>query len=275
MDFQIMEFDETTLEDFQDVILPGVLAELLSMDDFAEEGIIAIGAMSKEEPVGAVIARLLNNTQVQILSLYVVQDARRNGIAVTMLDGLASLCFELFDNEEQWEVPVGIGIDYVMDDELLEGFEAFLQKAGFGYHEERLPVCIFKASLADSLPENSEARELPEDEYFEEWLEEAGLVTEPELCIYTGQEENPSCILAALDAGDGSYDLISYSDESCSDDQFAPALKHLLKKLDRDADIYADSMKNVCPEFLKQTAIDGGRILTHRFAEHRMIIEKE
>lgn len=276
MDFNIMAFDETTVEDFHDVILPNVLAELYGLDDFSDYGIFAIGAMQNERAIGAAVVRILSDVAVQILSLYVVPEFRRAGVASVMIDGVASLCFDLFDTVESPEVPVGIGIDYVMDDAELEGFGIFLDKAGFRHREERPPVYLLPAGCADALPDGGTAYPLPDSAFggFSEWAEEAELYCEPELCVYAGAQDDPQCLLVAINAGDGSYDLISHADEPCSDEDFAAALRLLMQKLDKNAAVYADAAKNVCPEVLARAAGSGGRVFHHSFAQRRMIIEK-
>lgn len=274
MDFRIMAFDETTLEDFQDVILPSVLEELLALDDFADFGVLAVGAMLDGAPIGALIARLLSETQAQILSLYVVPECRRAGVASAMLDGIAAMCFDLFDSVEQWEVPVGICIDYVTDETMRKALESFLDSTGFRVREERPPVYRLAASCEHSLSGSGEAHPLPNDAELAEWLEEIAPGSGPELGIFAGSEDAPSCILLASDAGDGSYDLISYAPEGCGDAEYLSALKLLLQKLGKDAVVYADAAKNACPDALAQAARYGGGILRHSYAQRRMIIEK-
>ena len=275
MDFQIVEFDETTLVDFQNVILPNVLMDLLAVEDFEEEGLIALGAMAGEEALGAVIARPLNDIEVQVVSLCVAPEYRRQGIATVLLDALTQAAFQLFDSIEETEVPVGIGIDYVMDAEMLEGFEAFLEKDGFNYREEKLPVYVMKASAEKILSKEAPAGEYPEDEELAAWFEEQDINTEPSLCVYAGESaEDVKCTLVAIDAGDESYDLVSYAPGDVSEAEFEAALKLLLGKFDPETRVYADGLRNACPAVLEKAAREGGELLTHRFAEHRMIIEK-
>ena len=274
MDFRIMAFDETTLEDFQDVILPNVLEELLALDDFTDFGVLAVGAMLDGASIGALIARLLSETQAQILSLYVVPECRRAGVASAMLDGAAAMCFDLFDSVEQWEVPVGICIDYVTDETMEQALESFLGSTGFRVREERPPVYRIMASCESFLSGSGEAHPLPDDAELAEWLEDIISGTGPELAVYAGSEDAPDCILLASDAGDGSYDLISYAPEGCGDAEFTAALKLLLQKLGKDAVVYADAAKNACPDALAQAARYGGEALRHSYAQRRMIIEK-
>lgn len=276
MNYQVMAFDETTVEDFHDVILPDVLAELYTLDDFADYGILAVGAMHNEQAIGAVIARILSEADVQILSLYVAPKFRRAGVASTMIDGIAALCFDLFDTAEKYEVPVGICIDYVADDEQPDGLEDFLGKTGFRYREERPAVYRLAALCADMLSGSGNAHLLPEDarDMFAAWADDAELNSEPELCAYTGDEDAPQCMLLLTVAGDESYDLISAVTESCTDADFEAALKLLLQNVDKNAEVYADAAKNVCPDVLAKAAEYGGKRFRHSYAQRRMIIEK-
>lgn len=276
MDYQVMAFDETTLTDFHDVILPNVLAELYALDDFSDYGILAVGAMQNGQAIGAAIARILNEVDVQILSLYVAPKFRREGVAGMMIDGIAALSFDLFNTVENLEVPVGICIDYVLDDEQPDGFEEFLDKAGFRHREERPPLYMLTAGCADKLSDSGSAGMLPEIARgaLSEWLEETDLNSEPDLCVYVGQEEDPQCLLLATDSGDGSYGLVSKAPGACSETDFEAALKLLLQKLDRNAEVYASAERNACPDVLAKAVGYGGRIFRRNYAQRRMIIEK-
>lgn len=277
MDYQVMAFDETTVQDFHDVILENVLAELYSLDNFEDYGVLAVGAMQNGQAIGAVIAKLLSEADVQIISLYVAPEFRGAGVATTMLDGVAALCFDLFDSIERYEVPVAICIDYVQDGEQTEKLEKFLEKNNFRFREERPEVYMLTAGCADALSGSDAARELPSyaGELFSAWADEAELNTKPELCVYTGEEDEPQCMMLLLDAGDGSFDLVSFAESGCSEADFEAALKLVLQKVDKNAEIFADGAKNVCPAVLAKAAGFGGNGFRHCYAQRRMIIEKE
>ena len=273
---RLVIFDETTLSDFHGLILPNVLQELYSLDDFEKYGILALGAARGDAFVGAVIAQVLSEVKLKILSIYVAPAYRRQKIGSLLLEGMVSMGYELFDSDEQFEVPVGLCIDYALPDALCADFSAFLRAAGFGQSEERSALYAFPASCAAQLTADEAAHELPEAMYdaVSDVMDDYELSGVPSRCVYAGTEDNAHCMLLALDCDEAAYDLFSYAEDDCTEKEFEAALKLLLEKLEPGATVYADSLRNICPQVLQRTAELNGQRIRHCYAERRLIIEK-
>lgn len=271
---RLVRFDETTLIDFQEMILPNVLLDLYGVEEFAEHGVLALGVLLGEEAIGAVVARTNGDGLVHILSLYVHPDFRRQKVGSMLMDGLAWAGYELYDTPQNPETGLILSVDYLMPQELRAGFEAFLDAVGYRHREALAPVYLIPAAACRKLANRGGAYAIPAEmqPIFNEMLEDSDLNADTDLSTYAGSESEAKCLLQLIDAGDGSYDLISCEPEQkATDAEFESALKLLLSKLDAEATVLANSEKNVHPMVLEKAA---GTVLPRTLAQRRLIVAK-
>ena len=130
----IPEYKEITKEDlekYQSLILPMVYKELTEQEVLDAE-YICISSWLDDRPVGALVADLEENGDINLLSVWTVPDYRRMGIASALLDKMTLIAVNIYEWEDnQYGDDVILKTMYSLSDKYREVFEAWLMENDF------------------------------------------------------------------------------------------------------------------------------------------------
>ena len=130
----IPEYKEITKEDleiYQSLILPMVYKELTEQEELDAE-YICISSWLDGKPVGALVADLEENGDINLLSVWTVPDYRRMGIASALLDKMTLIAVNIYEWEDnQYGDDVILKTMYSLSDKYREVFEAWLMENDF------------------------------------------------------------------------------------------------------------------------------------------------
>lgn len=275
-DVSLVIFKEDDLPDYMDVILPNVWDELLTLESFEEAQVITLAVELDGNTLGAAVARIQDNAEVQIYSIYVKPEYRRRKVGTALLDGILTLAQEMLEAPELPEIPVVEVIDYTLDKEDLASFTAFLQSAGFRAFDDLPPLFILSRSAAmDHAGHPAGAgllSELPdaEREAVEVMLEGFGIPAETELCTYAGPAQEPACMVLSFPSDNGDLMVSSYGEEA-SEEDYKAALSRMFAAIGEEYEsfaILADGTRNLFPHVWEELGAD----VIHRTIARRNVM---
>ena len=130
----IPEYKEITKEDlekYQSLILPMVYKELTEQEELSAE-YICISSWLDDKPVGALIADLEENGDINLLSVWTDSNYRRMGIASALRDKMTLIAVNIYDWEEnQYGDDVLLKTMYSLSEKYRKPFEAWLEENDF------------------------------------------------------------------------------------------------------------------------------------------------
>lgn len=130
-DVKFRQITGKELEQFRALILPMVYEELAAQEDM-ETQYMAIGAWIGKKSVGAIVIDPEDNGDLNLLSIWVDQDCRREGIATMLLRKILYVAYRLYQWEEaQYGDDICLKTMYCLADQYREPFEQWLQKNDF------------------------------------------------------------------------------------------------------------------------------------------------
>ena len=142
----ILEYKEITkeeLKNYRELILPMVYEELEAQEDISTE-YICIAAVLDDEPVGAIVADLEGNGDINLLSIWTDQEYRRYGIASALREKMTEVAVNLYDwEEDQFGDDIDLRTMYCLKNGYREDFEAWLRANDF------TDFCILRPSEGD------------------------------------------------------------------------------------------------------------------------------
>lgn len=267
------------LFDFRKVILSDVYEQLWAFEDFESAGLVVVGAMDEDRPVGAAVLAILEYPYVKVLSLYVSAAKRSQGIGSTLIQAMLQVAFEY--TAETRDVPTVImDMEYMIFQEDIDRFRKFLIKNGFQQDAFLDDIYTATAGTVISKLENTEAElhllsELSEDGVTELSAELVANRIDGESmysCV-SGTLDEPRCMVITEYNNDHVYNIYSANlMEEVSENEYQGALKFALEALiasDPEAQIIAVETKNLYPDlwksFAESTAIHGDALLTAVF----------
>lgn len=143
--FQIEVISREEYERF----LPFVFSS--SYEDFQQKDVYLLGATQNGVPCGALLARpSKDGKQMEIVSLFVGENFRRQGVASELLNGMEQLCRELELSP--------LNVSYAVSDEEAETMHAFFLRRGFAIPRKGLtmlsiPLASLTKTLFGSMPD--------------------------------------------------------------------------------------------------------------------------
>lgn len=278
-------FKPEDLADFQDLILDTIWEELIPMDDFSENDVIALGALENGRPVGALIARMYDRFDVQVASLWVDPASRGCGIGRGLLDACLGEALDTYTDAYRLpeDEPVGISmhVDYALGEKYIAAFEGFLKETGFRGFKRTGCVYLIPADAAGVPAPSASARALSSvskdlTDDFDRMTEELDVQMEPSLSFYAGDEEKPDCIILCAFGADNDFTVSSMIFDKCTEDVYAGALGCVFKAVSAaypGALIIADSALNAYPALWSKTASECGEIAWHASADRYVVFE--
>lgn len=115
---------------YQSVILPVVYEKLFESKDLLEDQYLCIGAL-KEKPVGAIVVQIDEADDLNLRSLMVSSDCRRQRIGLTLLDKMLQVVVQTSDLEEEESLEICMKAMYALNEKNLKQWQEFLKAAGF------------------------------------------------------------------------------------------------------------------------------------------------
>lgn len=278
-------FEADHLHHFQDVILPNIWEELITLESFEERSVIALAAMDGDTPAGAFVGRLFEGFKLQALSLWVEPEYRGRGIGGglirtalgTALDTVSREC--LLDEEDP--VVIQVCIEYALEEEDAYAFESFLEHEGFGVFERMSPACLFTSDVCLKLPVSGSAlafssvdAELTDD--LEALIDTMDAQFEPSLSFFEGDPEAPDCIALASFNPDGGFDLFTECTPECSEETFCGAVGRVMHEIEKKCPgsmVIADTEYNMFPLMWEKLARSCGSVVIHSSAVRTVLFE--
>lgn len=125
------EITKNELELYRMLILPDIYEELNEQDEINTE-YICLSSWLGDTPVGALIADLEGDGNINLLSVWTAPSYRRMGIASALRDKMTEVAVELYDWEEgQYGDDVLLKTLYSLREEYKKPFEEWLMKNDF------------------------------------------------------------------------------------------------------------------------------------------------
>ena len=121
------------LKNYKEVIIPYVYDELEAERHIMADNYICLGARDRDGALGALIAHIEpDTTDIQIISIYVLQKKRRNGVG----SGLVKRLFDIVGNTYVFDVgeygaDVFVKTMYCLPADIRSSYEAFLKANDF------------------------------------------------------------------------------------------------------------------------------------------------
>ena len=278
--FNIAETDAAGVQNFQDFILDNVFAQIAQLPDLKEEGIIVIGAVADGKPVGAAVAQLFEEYEIYIHSIMVADEYRRQGVGTQLLQEVLNVCLMAYDpafilNPQHDEFFVHL--EYALPEPEKTDFEGFLKAFGFAKFYDFPALYVFRSGqisgLGKKCPGVSSVVEAEgaDRELIADFFEETGLYPDPELCFFTGTEEEPRCLMIAQPLGDGTYQIsgVNTDEESSREQDLQDLFFHMIYAVQQKNDSYTllvNEMQNQEEDFWKRIAETHGETISHREA---------
>ncbi len=125
------EILKADLELYKSLILPDIYEELAEQDDISAE-YICLSSWLGDKPVGALIADLEDNGDINLLSIWTTPEYRRKGIASGLRDKMTQIAVSLYNwDDAQYGDDVLLKTMYCLRDEYRKPFEEWLIKNDF------------------------------------------------------------------------------------------------------------------------------------------------
>lgn len=270
--YDIVTFRRDQMADFDAWILPDVYEELLAEDEFAGNGIIAIGALREDEPCGAAICTRWGNGILSLISIVVAEPERRSGLGRRMLDAAVREAVETvpWSGVNGAEKQIELHTEYVMPEEEIASFDEFLHAYGFRDYSMLAPVFSLNASAGEAQLALNSIAELPDEgEKLCAVLEESDLPIDPELSFYVGDAAEADMVFVTNPAGDHTYFLTSDVFGEVDKAAFEQGVLSVLKKIedaDAGATVLAPAASQPYADVLERLARKDGQVCIHREA---------
>lgn len=285
--FDIAETDAGSTGMFRDFILDNVFEQITRLPDPEEEGIIVIGAEADGQPVGAAVARMFEDYEIYVHSIVVADEYRRQGIGTELLKEVLNVCLMAYDpgfivNPRHDEFIMHL--EYALPEPEKAGFEAFLKAFGFTKFYDFPALYVFSAEKVSDLGRKCPSvfsvteAEGADPEVIAAFFEEAGLYPDPDLCFFTGTEDEPRCLMMAQPLGDGTYQISSVNtdEESSREQDMEDLFFRMIDAVGQKNDTYellVNEMQNREEGFWRRISAEYGEVIPHR--EAAMIVSFE
>ena len=270
--YRIVRFDRDGMADFDAWILPDVYEELLAEDEFAGNGIIAIGALREDEPCGAAICTRRGDGSLSLISIAVAEPERRSGLGRRMLDAAVREGVETvpWSGADGAEKQIELHTEYVMPEEEIASFDEFLHAYGFRDYSTLPPVYALNSAAGAPLLALSSIAELPDaGEALCAALEESDLPIDPELSFCVGDAAEADMVFVTNPAGDHTYFLTSDVFGAVEKTDFEQGMLSVLRKIedaDAGATVLAPAALQPYADVVERLARKGGQVCIHRDA---------
>jgi len=239
MAIQFVDFKNEYFDDFKGFILPNIYHELISSTVMAEDGLFCIGALDEERPIGALVARLSADRELDMASIYVDKDYRRQQVGSALIDHLLAAAVELIDYSSPLEDPnIGIMLncEYSLPEDGCDVFKKFLISKGFTMHTEYEKLMYLEPDDIKALAAfcSGKTKKFPLDEdlnNFDELLQGTGIQINEKLSFYTGPEDDPSAMLLTGYGFDGVYFISQKLDDSADPKEIEELLFDAIKAI--------------------------------------------
>lgn len=289
METEFVRLNTEGIAAFRNVILEHVYTQLLQMEDFDEEGVIVLGALAGDVPVAAVAAQLYLGDEIYIHSIAVDEAYRRQGIGTELVRTLLSLAFSEYAPdaaEDAQPFDCSLNIEYALPEADRPGFEEFLKAVGFYGYSEYPGLYFFNSEQVSSLGKESpdvffaKDAEGADADSLTAFFEEAGLYPDPDLCFFTGTEEEPSCLMMTEPMISGDYRVISVNmeEETPKAAEIEKLLLATIAELRKKTEVFrllVNGQQNAENDFWEAFAQEHGEKLYHRKAVLTAVFESE
>ena len=265
LNYEIEPITEENLYDFQRLILPDILPELMGIPDNSISGAVLCGARLDGQPCGAAVCSLAGN-ELFIASIYVVSPLRRNGIGSGLLEYACALALGESDITNGYQ-QLQINCEYNLPRPDAVEFKAFLKSAGFNNFIEDYPVYSVQPQHFDGLAVTAVTEF--EKEARDELLainENADMVIVPELSFAEKDVRNSRQFMYTQDLGNNTY-LVSTSTEiDTSEEEYEAFVRAALSRIsdyDPDAAVLLRADETPYTTVWDRLAEECGTICTH------------
>lgn len=278
--FKIAETDAAGVEIFQDFILDNVYVQIAQLPDLKEESIIVIGAETDGKPVGAAVAQLFEDYEIYIHSIMVADEYRRQGVGTELLKEVLNVCLMAYDPAFVFNTlhdEFFVHLEYALPEPEKTDFEAFLKAFGFARFYDFPALYIFRSGQLAGLGRKCSGvtavveTEGADPELVADFFEETGLYPDPELCFFTGTEDEPRCVMMAQPLGDGTYQIsgVNTDEESSREQDLQDLFFHMIYAIEQKNDSFVllvNEMQNQEEDFWKRISETHGETIPHREA---------
>lgn len=279
--YEIVSFIRTQMPDFYDWVLPDVYAELLGVEDFADEGVIAVGALRDGEPCGAAVCVFTDAGVFSLISIMMDEAERRQGGGRLLLDAAVNEALRLTD----WEMtgqPVKkleLRTEYVMREDEIADMDRFLSAYGFRDFTDMPPVYLYNVAIGRETIRLTPLTDFPDEEAeLYAALEESDLAPDPELSFCVGDAQDTPLVFVTNPAGDSTYFVTSGILGEIGQEDFGQAFLSVLKKIgdtDADATVIAPATAHTYADVLERLARESGTVCSHRQASCYILLQAE
>ncbi len=126
------QITEANLPEYEALMLPMIYEELKQQTSIEENNYLALAAMDDDTPVGALVAELEDNGDLNLLSIWTDQDHRREGVASGLLHKMADIVRALYNWEDgQYGEDISLKTMYCLNRRYRDIFESWLEKNDF------------------------------------------------------------------------------------------------------------------------------------------------
>jgi len=241
MAIQFVNFKNEYFDDFKGFIIPNIYHELISSTVMAEDGLFCIGALDEELPIGALVARLSVERELDIASIYVAKEYRRQQVGSALVDHLISAAAELIDYAAPMDDPsiaIMANCEYSLPAADGEILNKFLTSKNFTMHTEYEKILYLEPdevkAIANECKEKAQKFELDEDlNNFDELLMATGVQIDENLCFYTGSSEDPDAMLLVGYGFDGVYLISQRINENAGSEEIKAMILGALKEISK------------------------------------------
>ena len=276
--YQIVTFQRDQMTDFCDQILPDIYSELLAAENFDAEGVVAVGAVREGAPCGAAICAFAGDRSISLISIVVDEAERRRGLGRQMVDAAVNEAMHAVEAQLPGMPDLNLELDaeYVLPEEALDGFEAFLRACGFRHFTTLAPVYLLNAADGSAKTALRAFDELPDEgEALCGMMEELDLSIEPTLSFCTADE---GIVFVTNPAGEQTYIITSTVEAGVSKADYRAAALSVLQRIEAAAPgatvIFAASAQPYA-DVIEALAAENGKICRHKTAACYILLRKE
>lgn len=279
--YETVTFLREQMADFYDVILPDIYTELLGVEDFADEGVIAVGILRDGEPCGAAIGVFADEDVFSLISIMMAEEERRQGGGRLLIEELIREALRRVDwqGDDLSVKRAELRAEYVMDEDEIGGMDLFLAACGFRGFETAPPVYLLNTSVGRDLIPLTAFTDLPDEgKKFLEALEDDDLSPDAELSFYVGDAENASVVFLTNPVGDSTYRVTAAAFDGATQETYGQALLTVLGKIadaDANATVIAPAVMHPFPAIPERLARESGTVCVHRRASCYILLQAE
>ena len=149
------QITETNLQEYESLMLPMIYEELKAQTNIEENNYLALAAVDGDTQLGALVAELEDNGDLNLLSIWTDQAYRREGVASALLQKMAEIVSALYNwDDGQYGEDITLKIMYCLDDKYRDVLENWLEKNDFtdfyilqDGNDERPDICGATAEI--------------------------------------------------------------------------------------------------------------------------------